>query len=546
MLIRSAVDDYLDAAYKTTGRKYKKKLKDGRTNFAPLFWLTWGHNNDLTDDKAGRWSRVLNALHTVYEAEKQYSTDSVAKLQNYIQNNGGVEGLGGYGKATDDEPDGDDTSDEEGLTDEEADALVNDEGPGLDMSTKLALLYGKAKAFYSAVASPATIDLNYTIPTTEDGMGLVLVRKVGDKYQLVGTSSDETIVKPVAMQTYLQDFAALPQSIRTIIETISTQCLPSPLQGFYEALVDRSAKCAGVGSLKSVRRLMYIHARGEFVLSPTRADSGVVTIARPGQPILANASRDAWLSTISRRALERRLISGHDFNLYAPTNDTVVPEYGPQIGLASHAIRVQRQFAASDFLHLDFWPFYESMRAPRGQLIAFPLQPGFGKWRASLSLAWFRKFALEFTTPWVRSHGTHIKRPHQNVLQLSFNKSALTVHFVHRDDVFEAEVTVRFGSLSAAGKDISVYALTKDFVVAMQAIADLGAVSAIDVEVDADVIAVNFSTSAAAYKLYIPTCTLSGVRSTEHFTPYEPKAVTPDEVEDYYDDQQEGDFDEAR
>ena len=538
-LIRSAIDGYLAAAYNTTGKKYKKKVKHG-INFAPLFWLAWGDNNDLTDDKCRRWSIVLNKFDALYDTEKQYRTDSVAKLQNFLNNNGGVDGIVSKGKESDDE------QDEDELSDDEADALFVRDAPLLTLDTMLSRLYGKANEFYGSVTAPASIELDYTIPITDDGFGLVLVRKRGDRFQLVGASGDETMVKPLAMHTYLHDFAALPSSIRTIVETISTQCLPERLQNFHDALVDDAAKSVGVGRSKAVRRLMYVHSTGDFVLSPMRADSGVVTVARPHQTILANASRDVFLSTRSRRAIERRLISSHDFNLYVPTSDAVVPEFGPQTNAASHAVRLQHQFAPRDFLHLDFWPFYESLTAPRGQLIAVPLQPGFGKWRASLSLAWFRKFALEFTAPWLRSHGTYIKRPHQKVLRLSFGKRELTVHFVHRDDTFEAEVTVNFGSMSASGKDVSVHALTKDFVIAMQAIADLGVASAISVEVGADVIALSFGTGAAGYKLYVPTCTLEGVRSSEHFTPYEPKPLTPHEIEDYAVDQREGDFDEAR
>lgn len=532
----SKVDGYLAREYAKTGKRIKK-IKQG-INFAPLFWLTWGTDNDLTDDKTGRWSRVLNALHTVYEAEEQYRTDSVAKLQNYIHNNGGVEGLGGYGKAVSDEIEDDE------LSDEEADALLAERAPLLLVDTMLSRLYSKATAFYSGLLNPVTIELDYTIPTTADGMGLVLVRKVGDKYQLVGASSDETMVQPLAMHTYLHDFAALPISIRAIVETVSTQCLPGRLQDFHDALMDPAVKRGGSTVSKSMRRLMYVHARGEFVLSPMRSDSGVVTVAKPMKPVLANPTADVFLSTGSRRGLERRLISGHDFNFYLPTQDSVIPEYGPQANLASHAIRLQHEFAPSSYLHLDFWPFYDSIRAPRGQLVALPLRPGFGKWQASLSLSWFRKFALEFTTPWLRSHGAHIKRPHQNVLLLAFDSTCLAVHFVHRDDVFESSVSVGFGGTRATGEQLSVHALTKDFVIAMQAIADLGVVSAINVEVDGDVIAMDFSTGAAAYRLYVPTCTLEGTRSGKHFTHYEPVPVPP--IEDYPDDQQEGDFDEAR
>jgi len=530
------VDGYLAKEYAKTGKR-NKKIKQG-INFAPLLWLTWGTDNDLTDDLTGRWSRVLNALHTVYEAEKQYRTDSVAKLQNYIHNNGGVAGLVGYGKAVSDEIEDDE------MSDEEADALLAERAPLLLVDTMLSRLYSKATEFYRAVANPVTIDLNYTIPTTDDGMGLVLVRKVGDKYQLVGASSDETMVQPLTMHTYLHDFAAMPLSIRAVVETVSTQCLPGRLQKFHDALMDRAVKRGGHGVRKSVRRLMYVHARGEFVLSPMRADSGVVTVARPIKPVLANPTLDVFLSTGSRRGLERRLISGHDFNFYLPTKDSVIPEYGPLANLASHAIRLQHEFAPNSYLHLAFWPFYDSIRAPRGQLVALPLRPGFGKWQASLSLAWFRKFALEFTAPWLQSHGTHIKRPHQNVLLLAFDSTSLTVHFVNRDDAFESNVSVGFASTRAAGEQISVHALSKDFVIAMQAIADLGVVSAINVEVDGDVIAMDFSTGAAAYRLYVPTCTLDGTRSGKHFTHYEPVPVPV--IEDYPDDQQEGDVDEAR
>ena len=94
----SEVEGYLDAEYKKLGKRLKKRISSG-INFAPLFWLTWGHDNGLTDDKAGRWSRVLNKLHNLYESEAQYRTDSVPKLQNYIEQKGGVDGLVGYGSA---------------------------------------------------------------------------------------------------------------------------------------------------------------------------------------------------------------------------------------------------------------------------------------------------------------------------------------------------------------------------------------------------------------------------------------------------------------
>ena len=541
----SALEGYLDAEYTKLGKRFKRRISSS-INFAPLFWLTWGHDNGLTDDKAGRWSRVLNKLHNLYETEKQYRTDSVPKLQNYIELKGGVDGLVGYGtpaKNVDggDDEGGNDDDGGDGLSDDDVDDLFANAPARMSTAEISAALFGKAKAFYGAIQAPATIDLNATIPLTSDGMGVVLVRKVGDKYQLIGASSDETLVKPVATQTYLQDYSALPQSIRSIVETISTQCLPKQLQSFYADLQDAGAKSAGGSKVRAVRRLMYRHAKGEFVLSPIRAESGVVTVAKPTQPVLASVSRDVFLSTRSRRALERRLISGRDFNLFVPTNLVVIPAY-PHDNVASHAIRVQNEFDTTDFLHLDFWPFYDSVPVPRGQLIADAPKASRNTWRASLGLAWFRKFALEFTSPWALSHGTHIRREHQNVFLLVFDTAGLTVHFVYRAGKFESEKTVDFGGVTPAGKAISVYVLSKDFAVAMQSVADLGLTSAVELVVDADGLAMKFATTAADFRIYIPTCSIDGTRSIKRFKNYEPVPVAPDPFEDY-NDQAEGDFD---
>jgi len=497
---------YLDQAYSGTGRKYKKKVTHG-INFAPLFWLAWGWDSSLTDDKANRCSRVLNKLHELYLTQKQYQTDSVVKLANYLDNKGGIAGLVGYGKSVDVEDDDED---------EEADAAPVLETRIISTEAMLAELFGSAKDFYCAVAAPSTIDFYATIPLTADGMGLVLVRKVGSQYQLIGASRDDTMVRPVAMQTYLHDYSALPQSLRAIIETISTQCLPRNLQKFYNSLEDDAAKGAKAGSAKSVRRLLYLHASEEILLSPMHADSGVVTVAKPKQRVFANACNDIFLSKRSRRAVERRLIADSDFNFYQTGSVSVIPEFTTP-NLASHLIRLQHRFVPNDYVHMDFWPFYTGGSSPSAQLAVSSSKNGFGTWQCRLSLAWLRKFALEFTTPWLSSHGLNITRDHQKVFLLAFGMNDLTAHFVCRNGLFENEVAVGFDGAATAGDVITVCVLSKDFAIAMQAVADLGVVSEVDVEVDMDMLSMRFSTTAADYRLYIPTCTISGVRSAKHF-----------------------------
>lgn len=528
------VQGYLEAAYATTGKKHKS-LKQG-INFSRLFWLAWGPDNGLTDDKANRCSRVLNKLHELYESQKQYHTDSVAKLGNYLDNNGGINGLVGYGKTVDVDDDSDDGDD-----DDEVEAAPVLDTPLISTDAMLAELFSSARDFYCAVASPSTVVLDATIPLTADGLGLVLVRKVGSQYQLIGASRDDTMVRPVAVQTYLHDYTALPQALRVVVETLSMQCLPRNLQKFYNSLEDDAAKSAMAGKVKSVRRLLYMHASGEILLSPMHAQSGVVTIAKPKQPVFANARNDIFLSTRSRRAVERRLIADSDFNFYQTASVSVIPEFTTP-NLASHLIRLQHRFVPNDYVHMDFWPFYTSASSPFAQLAVSSIKSGFGTWQGRLSLAWLRKFALEFTTPWLSNHGLNITRDHQKVFLLAFGMRELTMHFVCRAGRFENEIAVGFDGATTGGDVLAVCVLSKDFAVAMQAVADLGVVSEVNLEVDSDVLALRFSTTAADYRLYIPTCTVGGVRSSKHFKSHVPatSVFSADTFETYYDPAEAG------
>lgn len=528
----NALDGYLDAEYARLGIRYKRKVNYG-LNFAPVFWLVWGRYNGLDDDKARRYSIVLNRFHELYETQKQYHTDTVAKLQNYLQSVGGVDGVVKDGSAEEND------DDEDSIGDDEADAKPAKRA--IDVEAAIADLYDSAQAFYATVPDPASTQLKATLPATTDGFSLVLVSARDGAHQLVGSSNDDSIVRPLLVHTYLRDFAALLPSIRCLAELVSTQCLPARLQPMHDALIDAATT---VKARKATRRVLYRHDIGDFVLSPIRAKSGVVTIAAPVHiplEVRPDAGFDALLSTRARRALERRLISGKDFNLYEPNNRDVIPSVA--VGPASHVLRLQNRFAESDFLFLDFWPYRNESVVPGEQLSIAPGAMQALSWRAVLALPWFREFALQFTLPWIQTHGRYIKRSHWRVLSLEFSSDTLRLEFVHRNGVFEFDHVIALPEGSATGAALAVCVLTKDFVVAMQAVADLGVVSTIKFAAGEQALMLEFSTSAASYCIAIPTCSLEGVRNEGAF---DQAAVTALEEEPYeaYNDQVEGDVGE--
>ena len=137
----------------------------------------------------------------------------------------------------------------------------------------------------------------------------------------------------------------------------------------------------------------------------------------------------------------------------------------------------------------------------------------------------------------LHTQGTNITRAKHKVFLLAIGMKDLTVHYVCCGGLFENEIAVDFDGAPTAGEVITVCVLSKDFAVAMQAVADLGVASAVNVEVDSDVLALRFSTTAADYRLYIPTCTIEGVRSGKHFKQHLPAttALCTDTFESYYD-----------
>jgi len=212
---------YLEEQYASLGKRFKKNISAG-INFAPLCWLLWGVDNGLTDDKAGRWSKALNVLHHKYNTEKQYRTDSLVKLTNFIEQSGGVDGLVGYGDEKsngaadkgliyDAIPDSHDIGDEEV---EESDAFVHASHPNLKEHTSE--IYQAATTHYGS-ADNQVVPLDAHFEVNSEGLGIVFIRETAEGYQVLGGNNKQTVLEPLLAQSYLSDFGAatpLPQVAR--------------------------------------------------------------------------------------------------------------------------------------------------------------------------------------------------------------------------------------------------------------------------------------------------------------------------------------------
>jgi hypothetical protein len=154
-------------------------------------------------------------------------------------------------------------------------------------------------------------------------------------------------------------------------------------------------------------------------------------------------------------------------------------------------------------------------------------------WQATLSYAWFCKFSLAVAAKWLANLGRHITRKPNEVMRLDLDSTNLTCSFDYHDGKFARSQHITFDDDSIVTGQCSIYVLSKDFVMVMQAIAELDVINSLEVALDISVMQIKFATAAADYQIYIPTCTTEGVCSSDYFEQYTPVQIPIDIRSDY-------------
>ena len=512
----NSVSGYLEAEYAKLNRQFKSRVKYG-INFSPLLVLVWGNDNCSTAD-LDRHSRALNSIDAEFQSRpKYYAKDGIAKLAVFIERNHGIHGLTGYGDSAGD-------VDEEDELEDDTSTRPAARAPASD-SAKSAALLAAAKAHYAATQHTPAVPFSNAIPVTDDDLAVILVKRSSTGYQLLGATNDTELVERAALVNFRHSFSALPVSVRTVIETLRTQCLPPHILKIQRELVDKSHQKHDDGKHKlSVRRLLYRHATGDFVLSPVRAHSGVVTRAKPKQPVLEAVDTDVFLSSPARLLLERRAIANYDFNLYQAETVTHIARYGSEDS-ASHMLRLQNLADEYDFLHLDFWRYSAGESIPVPQVDTDWLDKM--DWQHQLPLSWFRHLSLEVVDKWFDSHARHIKREHQRVCHVQLAKDAMTLQFVQRKGTFDVKRERQFPTPTTGLVSLNLYFLTKDLMPVLKAIADFDISTDIQLSATKHALFFSFETAAADYAIAVPTTNEQGIRNTGAFTSYQPTEAPP-------------------
>ena len=519
------IDGYLEGEYDKLG--LKKRTVAG-INFRPLLVLVWGINN-TTGQQTALHSRTLNALHDEYEARPAlYAKDGVAKLANFIEQAGGATKLAGYGQQDDD--DGDDSDDDPRKT-----PLID---PQVLLKTQ-ALLLGDAHS-HAKLTPKAALPSVAGIEAEAGELGLMLVKGSPMGLQVVTYQNSSAIIDEMLVATYRRRFEVQHPKVRPLLELLQTQCLPKHLEGLQATVEGKAVKnhaWTKSGTI-GVRRVLYRHETGAFVLSSTGTNSGVVSCVTPRQlpasvaehrsfkPVLADCEHDVFMAPAQRTELEERCLRNFAFNLFDVGVGAQVANYEVP-NSASHLLTLTHIANKRDRVHVPFWPFYDTLDAELQQVVPNPSYRFTPAWAAPFTPAMLGKLDRQFVTPWLNSHGKHIARDKQAVIQVTFGPEQLSFDFVFQNGEYENTHAFTHRAACASTQSLVAQFASIDLMPALASLALLPIDGAADFAVDANVLRIAFETveGGPLHEIHIPTLDADGSRSTAAFAVYEPELV---------------------
>ena len=207
------VDGYLTDLYAKNCIEYYN-LKN-KINFRPL--LTYLTNGEIENENLNYWQQTLRAIDVEYHTNpKHYSKDSIVRIAQFLDMNGGKTGLAGYHNKVD----VDEIEDGE-LKREDVERLAY----SLDEANLFPTLLWEAKAFYEQCSTLQTAALP-ALNTTQDGYSVVVVKRDGTQAKLLGTANEQSFIEAMLATTYRKNFEALPPTMRCVLEPLHLLNVP--------------------------------------------------------------------------------------------------------------------------------------------------------------------------------------------------------------------------------------------------------------------------------------------------------------------------------
>jgi hypothetical protein len=513
----SKISGYLEKLYKSKLNKTFKTNVNHGTNFAPLLATVWkGIDCEVMTNKHNRNSRAMNAILNEYnENAEKYAVNTVDQLVAFVKDKGGINGLIDTGKQI---------SIEKNTSDLEADMALCKSAATQD-AEEIAKLSQEGLNYVQSSTSYPTASFTGNVILNKDNCSLVLINKTSSgKYAVISQITDTALINKSLAKQYGGNFGSCPKALRVIAETTATQCLPNSLQHTYKHLIEEAGKFDDGEKRHVARRLVYKSNQDEFLLSSVRTNSCVVTVAKPKQQVIEQVDYDLHLSSISRRALEKKIISPRLFKSYKLVDMADDEIFSAGGKFFSHEITLEAVSAAEDEAADRIQVIMDSELTYAESFCQVDVADMSDKnplWKRTVNHQWIQEFNACFTNNWIESHGKHIKRSHQTILELEFKRRLVQVNFFKKGSEYDFDLMVKVPVKDGDGYGVPCNVLSKDFAVAMHALGDLPLINDVVIEVFVGALKFSYETDAATYELYVPFADEAAERNASAFTKYQ-------------------------
>jgi hypothetical protein len=414
-------------------------------------------------------------------------------------------------------------------------------------------LAADAAAYWKSNRGLGQVESDFGFETDTSNIGLALVKRDASGVSVINSFVDPDIIKQALTTSYATQYAALPDSLRCMYETLKTQLYPQNVaaqmtgkrdDGIVKKRtweIDKKTKEVKHQQVpvKAIPRLVHTGNDNLFVLSPIATDVGVCTVASPNSDVLAKHKHDVFLLPRSKGLLEKQVLNADNINCYRPLIQTAIPAASEPY---SHRIQLTSIADVSDFYFVDFYPFVASAPINYSQVL---FDVGYEmniKTKVQLPRTFVHAVAKNGADKWLAGKGNHAKRDTNRYTQLTLSSKSLLLDFDYKDGKALANFKFPLPSTTKPQAKYTQKFVCLDLFPVLSALGALQLTTDVEVLLDANVAVFKFSTADSGFVVAVPTCNNKGKRvASEAFVQYAPVAqpLTPDEridiaVERYY------------
>jgi hypothetical protein len=556
---------YLDAKIEQMGGLFKKESKHGY-NFSPVLQLVYG--NSISDYEISKRGRVLNLLDEEYKkAPKKYGTD-VVKLANHINQKGGLRRM-----VQDSLPDVPSLKVLEKLVKQQevagvsnaaalpssvelnvakqnaVDAAINDDRSSnakilefinelrkpkylhkandnekvrITPAIKQAKLTADAEAYWRKHSGLGLVGADFGFDTNTGNFGLAVIKRDAKGVAVVDTFIDDALIKHALVAAYEKQYAALPDNMRCMYETLKTQLLPKHVADQVAGKLDDSdIKVPSTKTnnnketvkvqvpLKATPRFIYMGKTNQFVLSPIGSSVGVCAIVTPTVNVMAKCGYDVYMHHNTKKVAEQ-MLNEQTMNCYRPASSAALQAQDKPY---RHSLQVTSVADPSDFYFLTFYPFLAQPLPHYGQAMFDIGYEKTIKTKYKFPRGFAHALAKNGADKWLAGKGNHAARSSNRFTQLTVTSKSLRLEFDYKEGKALAFFEFPMPSSTKLTSTYKQKFVCLDLMPVLSALGALELTADVQVLLDKNVAVFKFATDAGKFVVAVPTCDDKGKRN---------------------------------